>query len=59
MGGMPNLPTLITAVVLAQMIAPLVLSLVLLATKSRAVHYVGIGLLFVVMLFHYGRASIN
>ena len=58
-GGMPKLPKLVTAILNAQMIAPLVLSLMLLATKSRAVHYVGLGLLFVVMLLHYGRASIN
>lgn len=58
-GGMPKLPTLVTAILLTQMIAPLILSLVLLATKSRVVHYIGVGLLFVVMLIHYGRASIN
>ncbi len=59
LGGMPKLPQLGIAIVLIQMIAPLVLSLMLLVTKSRAVHYVGIGLLFVVMLVHYGRTSIN
>lgn len=59
LGGMPKLSKLVIAIVLIQMIAPLVLSLMLLVTKSRAVHYVGIGLLFVVMLVHYGRASIN
>jgi hypothetical protein len=42
-----------------QMIAPLAIALVLMATKSRAVHYAGLGLLFVVMLAHYGPASIN
>jgi hypothetical protein len=56
---MPKLPIPVMAVLLVQMIAPLALSLMLLATRSRAVHYVGIGLLFLVMLFHYGRASIN
>jgi hypothetical protein len=56
MGGMPKLPTVVMAMLLIQMIAPLALSLMLLATKSRSVHYVGIALLFVVMLFHYGRA---
>jgi hypothetical protein len=58
-GGMPKLPKWLNAILLIQMIAPLVLSLMLLVTKSRAVHYVGIGLLFIVMLVHYGRASIN
>lgn len=57
--GMPKLPTLITALLNIQMIAPLALSLMLLATKSRGIHYIGIGLLFVVMLLHYGKASIN
>jgi hypothetical protein len=59
MRGMIALPKLVTAILLVQMIAPLAVALMLLATRSRAVHYVGIGLLFVVMLLHYGRASIN
>jgi hypothetical protein len=54
-----RLPKLVTTVVIVQMIAPLLLALMLLATKSRLVHYIGIGMLFVVMLFHYGRLSIN
>jgi hypothetical protein len=58
-GRMPKLPTLITALLNIQMFAPLALSLVLLATKSRGIHYICIGLLFVVMLLHYGRGSIN
>ena len=59
MGGEPPLPTWVTALLLCQMIAPLVLALILVATKSRIVHYVGLGLLFAVMLIHYGRASIS
>ncbi len=58
-GGMPKLPKWVSAILLVQMITPLVLSLMLLVTKSRAVHYVGIALLFIAMLVHYGRASIN
>jgi hypothetical protein len=58
-GGEPPVPTWIYALLLGQMIAPLALALVLVAIKSRIVHYVGLGLLFVVMLIHYGRASIN
>jgi hypothetical protein len=58
-GGMPKLPTLINALLTIQMIAPLALSLVLLATKSRGVHFIGMGLLFVVMLSHYGSAAIT
>jgi hypothetical protein len=57
--GMPKLPIPVMAILLVQMIAPLALSLMLLATQSRAVHYAGIGLLFLVMLLHYGQASIN
>jgi hypothetical protein len=41
------------------MIAPLVLALILLSTKSRGVHYLGIALLIVITLIHYGGASIN
>ena len=48
-----------TVALIAQMTVPLILALILLATKSRLVHYVGIGLLFAAMLHHYGRASIN
>jgi hypothetical protein len=59
-GGMiAKLPKLPSAILIIQMIAPLALALMLLATKSRLVHYIGIGLLFVVMLFHYARISIN
>jgi hypothetical protein len=59
-GGMiANLPNLVTAILIIQMIAPLILALALSATKSRMVHYIGIGLLFVVMFFHYGQMSIN
>jgi hypothetical protein len=58
-GGMPQLPRLLISILIGQMIAPLVISLILLATKSRVVHYIGIGLLFVAMLIHYGGASIN
>jgi hypothetical protein len=44
---------------LTQMFAPLVLALILVLTTSRLVHYLGVGLLFAVMVIHYGRASIN
>lgn len=59
MGGEPPLPTWITVLSLCLMIAPLALALVLMAIKSRTLHYVGLGLLFVVMLIHYGPGSIN
>jgi hypothetical protein len=59
-GGMiTKLPKLIAVMLIIQMLAPLALALMLLVTKSRMVHYIGIGLLFVVMLIHYGGLSIN
>jgi hypothetical protein len=41
------------------MVLPLIISVVLMLAKSRAVHYVGLTLLFVVLVLHYGPASIN
>jgi hypothetical protein len=41
------------------MLIPLVISVVLALSKSRLVHYIGLTLLFVVMVLHYGAASIN
>jgi hypothetical protein len=58
-GMIAKLSKLIGAILIIQMMAPLALALMLLATKSRIVHYIGIGLLFVVMLIHYGPLSIN
>lgn len=59
MGGEQPLPTSIIVLSVSVMTAPLALALVLVAIKSRLVHYVGLGLLFVIMLIHYGRGSIN
>ena len=59
LGEIDKLPKFFLAIVLAQMIVPLVLALILLATKSRVAHYIGLGLLFVVILIHYGGLSIN
>ena len=59
MRGEPLLPTWLTVLSLCVMIAPLALALALMAIKSRAMHYFGLGLLFVIMLVHYGRGSIN
>jgi hypothetical protein len=58
-GGEPPLPRWVIVLEFVQMFAPLVLALILLATKSRTVHYALVGLLFVTMLIHYGGASIN
>ena len=41
------------------MLLPLVISVVLMLAKSRAVHYVGLSLLFVVLVLHYAPASIS
>ncbi|MGO9950101.1 MAG: hypothetical protein ACLPWG_25080 [Steroidobacteraceae bacterium] len=54
-----KLSSVVVALALTQMFAPLALAIVLFCTKSRVVHYIGLGLLFVVVLVHYGRASIN
>ena len=58
-GSIATLPRGFVAFVLAQMFAPLVLAVILYLSKSRVVHYVGLGLLFIVMFVHYGRGSIN
>lgn len=58
-GSIAKLSGVVIALALAQMVAPLILALILFLTKSRVVHYIGLGLLFVAMLIHYGRASIN
>jgi hypothetical protein len=58
-GDVGKLPSMIVALLIAQMVAPLVLALVLVSTTSRIVHYIGVGLLFVLVLLHYGGASIN
>ena len=41
------------------MCLPLIISVVLMLAKSRRLHYLGLSLLFVVLLLHYGPASIN
>jgi hypothetical protein len=58
-GTAAKLPLSVAIILIIQMIAPLLLALALLATKSRLLHYIGIGLLFAVMFFHYGKMSIN
>jgi hypothetical protein len=58
-GPIAKLPGAVVALALTQMCAPLILSVILYLTKSRAVHYIGLGLLFAVMLAHYGKMSIN
>jgi hypothetical protein len=59
MRGMLALPNWINVLLTVQMIAPFVLAVILLVTKSRKLHYIVVGLLFAVMMLHYWRASIN
>lgn len=47
------------AVLLALMSAPVAVSAALVIIKSRLAHYIGIGLLFGLMLTHYAAAQIN
>lgn len=58
-GEIAKFPGAVVALALTQMCAPLILSIVLYLTKSRVVHYIGLGLLFAVMLAHYSKMSIN
>jgi hypothetical protein len=58
-GLITKLPGVVVAFALTQMVAPLILALILYLTKSRVAHYIGLVLLFVVMVIHYGRQSIN
>ena len=58
-GSIGKLSSLVIALAVTQMIAPLVLAIVPFCSKARVVHYIGLGLLFVVVLIHYGRASIS
>jgi hypothetical protein len=41
------------------MVLPLIVSFVLFLARSRLVHFIGLSLLFIVMLLHYGAFSIN
>jgi hypothetical protein len=54
-----RLSTATLVIIFSLMIAPLLISIVLLFTKSRIAHYGGVILLFAIMALHYGRSSIN
>ena len=43
----------------ALMAAPMLIALAMLRLKSRTAHYLGLALLYVVMVLHYGGASID
>ena len=59
-GGEPSgLPLSIVLLLWGLMIAPFVISLALLALRSRTVHYLGLAALYVVMVLHYAAMEIN
>lgn len=59
-GGEPSgLPLSIVVMMWALMTAPLAIALALYAWRARWLHYLGIAVLFVVMLLHYASARIN
>ncbi len=58
-GEIDRYPRAVMVVLLGLMFAPLVISIVLWAAKSRWVHYAGLALLFSIMALHYWQASIN
>jgi hypothetical protein len=52
-------PAALATRLLLQMIAPVLISLILIATESRAAHYAGVVLLCLVMALHYSSMQIN
>jgi hypothetical protein len=58
-GDSEHIPHWALVLVNVLMCLPLTVSIVLLFSKSRSVHYVGLSLLFAVMLLHYGAFSIK
>jgi hypothetical protein len=58
-GESATLPTLIAVWLWVQMLLPLIISLALLAMKSRTAHYLGLAALIVIMVLHYGSAVID
>lgn len=54
-----RLPLWLDALMWVLMLGPLAISLALLLLKSRSAHYVGLGLLFALMLLHYAPMQIN
>jgi len=58
-GDSDNTPRSMLALIWALMTAPLLIALALSAWRARWLHYVGLGLLFAIMLLHYASAQIN
>jgi hypothetical protein len=54
-----KLPFAYTILAFVQMGLPLIISVLLAAVKSRRFHYIGLALLFAVMLYHFVPMSIN
>jgi hypothetical protein len=52
-------PVSLAILLVSIMSAPTVISGGLIVLKSRTLHYIGIGLLFGIMVFHYAAAQIN
>ena len=58
-GETTGLPTWIVLLGWGIMSAPVIISLLLLRSRSRALHYLGLVALFIVMTLHYAPAEIN
>jgi hypothetical protein len=54
-----RLPPLERALLWAQMPAPFVIAVTLVIVKSRPAHYIGVALLYALMIWKYGSAQIN
>jgi hypothetical protein len=58
-GEQPGLPRYIVVLMWCLVTAPILVSLLLLQVKSRAVHYLGLAVLYIVMTLHYAAMEIN
>ena len=58
-GERPDIPRYFVVLLWCLVSAPIVISLLLLRVKSRAVHYLGLALLYIVMTLHYAAMEIN
>lgn len=56
---MDRLPRVVLAMIIGQWVALVVVPAILLLVRSRAVHYVGVALLFATVLWHYSRQVIT
>lgn len=58
-GGESSMSPLVSALLYTMMVAPLAISVGLIFLKSRTIHWIGIVMLLVIMLLHYGMARIG